>query len=97
MRKEVVTEEQNLEVPVSHDELVIERTVGRGQQETSSQVGSDQNEIRIPLSEERVRIEKKPVVKEKINVGKREVQGTKRITDKCVMRSCVPKATPGTN
>ena len=39
-------------------------------------VGSDSEEIRIPLSEERVRIEKEPVVREQVEVGKRQVTNT---------------------
>ena len=39
------------------------------------------DEIRIPLTEEHVRVEKTPVVKEEITVGKRQVQGTERVQD----------------
>ena len=34
-----------------------------------------------PLTEERVQVEKKPVVNEEVRVGKRQVQDTKRISD----------------
>lgn len=79
LRKEVVTEKQHVEVPVTREELVIERTpVQAG--EATGQVGTGE-EIRIPLTEEQVRIEKKPVVTEEIRVGKKEVQDTKRIDD----------------
>lgn len=80
LRKEVVTENQNLEVPVSREELVIERVSGQGR-EATGQVGAGDKEIRVPLSEEQVRVEKKPVVNEEVRVGKREVQDTKRISD----------------
>jgi uncharacterized protein (TIGR02271 family) len=80
LRKEVVTETQNLEVPTTREELVMERIPGSGR-EATEQVGSADTEIRIPLSEERVRVEKKPVVNEEVEVGKRQVQDTKRVTD----------------
>ncbi len=80
LRKEVVTEKQNVEVPVTREELVIERTAG-GNREAGSQVGTGESEIRVPLSEERVRVEKKPVVNEEVAVGKRAVQDTKRVSD----------------
>jgi uncharacterized protein (TIGR02271 family) len=80
LRKEVVTENQNVEVPVSREELVIERVPVQGK-EASGQVGAGDKEIRVPLSEEQVRVEKKPVVNEEVRVGKRQVQDTKRVSD----------------
>jgi len=80
LRKEVVTDTQNIEVPVSREELVVERIPGQGR-ETTGQVGSGEKEIRVPLSEERVNVEKKPVVNEEVRVGERQVQDTKRVSD----------------
>ena len=80
LRKEVVTENQNIEVPVSREELVIERVSVQGR-EASGQVGAGEKEIRVPLSEEQVRVEKKPVINEEVRVGKRQVQDTKRVSD----------------
>jgi uncharacterized protein (TIGR02271 family) len=79
LRKEIITEQQNIEVPTTREELVIERTYA-GDQEASG-IGSGEKEIRIPLSEEQVRVEKKPVVTEDIRIGKREVQDTKRVSE----------------
>jgi uncharacterized protein (TIGR02271 family) len=81
LRKEVVTESQNIEVPVSHEELIVERAPGKNREASGAQIGSGDKEIRIPLSEERVHVEKKPVVNEEIRVGKREVQGTEQVKD----------------
>jgi uncharacterized protein (TIGR02271 family) len=78
LRKEVVTEHQSVQVPVTREELVIERTPGSGQ--VSGEIGSDQ-EIRVPLSEEHVRVEKQPVVNEEVRVGKRQVQSNKEVSD----------------
>lgn len=73
LRKETVTETTNLSVPVSHDELVLERTpVTEERAAPGAHIGENQ-EIRIPLSEERVSVEKEPVVREEIEAGKRDV------------------------
>jgi len=78
LRKEVVTENQTVNVPVSREELVIERTSGTGP--ASGEIGRGE-EIRVPLSEERVRTEKQPVVNEEVRVGKRRVQSNEQVSD----------------
>jgi uncharacterized protein (TIGR02271 family) len=80
LRKEVVTETQNVQVPVTREELVVERIPGEGRPATGA-VGS-QKEIRVPLSEERASVEKVPVVREEVRVGKREVEDTRNLSDK---------------
>jgi uncharacterized protein (TIGR02271 family) len=81
LRKEVITEQQNIEVPTTREELVIERVPGQGREASGAEIGSGEKEIRVPLTEERISVEKKPVVNEEIRVGKRQVQDTKRISD----------------
>jgi uncharacterized protein (TIGR02271 family) len=79
VRKDVVTEEKTVRVPVTHEEAVIERHPATGQR-AAGDIGEDE-EIRIPLSEEKVRVEKRPVVKEEITVGKRQVQESETVRD----------------
>ena len=79
LRKDVVTETRNVEVPVTREELVIERTPASGQS-ARGEIGKGE-EIRVPLSEDRVRTEKKPVVTEEVLVGKRAVQRTENVSD----------------
>lgn len=79
LRKDVITETKNVEVPVTREELVIERTPVSGQN-TTGEIGKDE-EIRVPLSEERVRTEKQPVVTDEVRVGKRAVQRTENVSD----------------
>ena len=80
LRKEVVTENQTVEVPVTREELVIERTTPSGDARANAgEIGTDE-EIRVPLSEERARVEKQPVVNEEVRVGKRAVQNTERVS-----------------
>jgi uncharacterized protein (TIGR02271 family) len=37
--------------------------------------------IRVPLTEERVVVEKRPVTTEEVVIGKRRVEGTQRVTE----------------
>src|SRR5947208_15842521 len=84
LRKEVVTESQSIQVPVTREELVIERTPGSGQ--VTGEIGRDE-EIRVPLSEERVRVEKQPVVNEEVRVGNARSRAIKRSPTKSGARS----------
>ena len=79
LRKEVVSENRSIQVPVTREELVIERTDVSGGTPTG-EIGSDQ-EIRVPLSEERVTVEKTPIVTGEVKVGKRQVQDTRTVSD----------------
>ncbi|UWZ86019.1 YsnF/AvaK domain-containing protein [Occallatibacter riparius] len=77
IRKETVTETQNVEVPVTREELVVERVpVSGSQPATGATFGSDSEEIRVPLTEEVARVEKEPVVREQVEIGKREITNT---------------------
>jgi len=80
LRKDVITENQQIEVPVTREELVIERNAVPGNTPASGDIGSDR-EIRVPLSEERVQVNKEQVVNEEVRVGKRPVQRTERVGD----------------
>jgi len=77
VHKEVVTEHKTMDVPVQREEVVVERHAATGQRATGEiRQGED---IRIPIKEEQVRVEKVPVVKEEVTVGKRTVQDTERV------------------
>jgi len=79
VRKDVVTEHRTIDVPVTREEVVVERHPVQGRESTGTPIGSEQ-EIRIPVREERVTVEKQPVVKEEITVGKRTVQDTAQVS-----------------
>jgi len=79
VRKEVVTEQQTLCVPVEREEVVIERRPASGQAARGKGLRPGE-EIRIPVKEERVRVDKEAVVTEEVSVGKRKVQGTEEVT-----------------
>jgi len=77
VRKDVVTETQTLDVPVTREEVVIERHPVSGHA-SSTDIRSGE-EIRIPVKEEQVRVEKEAVVKEEVSVGKRKVTDTEHV------------------
>jgi uncharacterized protein (TIGR02271 family) len=78
VRKEVHTEQKTINVPVTKEEVVIERRPATGRQPAESGFGNPE-EIRVPVREEQVTVENKPVVKEEVKVGKRQVQSTERV------------------
>jgi uncharacterized protein (TIGR02271 family) len=77
IRKEVHTEHQTIDVPVTREELVVERRAGSGQ--ASSANIQEGQEIRVPLREEQVNVEKQTVVAEEVSIGKRKVQDTEHV------------------
>jgi uncharacterized protein (TIGR02271 family) len=79
-RKEVVTENQSVEVPVTREELVVESVPVSERQASPGEIGAGE-EIRVPLSEEVPRVEKQQVVQEEVRVGKRAVQKTEHVSD----------------
>jgi len=79
VRKEVVSEERTIDVPVTREEVVIERKPAAGR--TAEGRIDEDEEIRIPVMEEEVRVEKTPVVREEVTLKKRQVQGTERVSD----------------
>jgi uncharacterized protein (TIGR02271 family) len=80
LRKEVITEERTIEVPVTREEVVIERRPAAQGREATGRI-DESEEIRIPLMEEEVRVEKTPVVREEVSVKKRQVQGMEEVSD----------------
>jgi len=80
VRKEVVTEQRNIEVPVTREEVVIERHAGSGRKASDQAIGADE-EVRIPLMEEEVDVKKRAVVREEVSVGKRPVTETKNVSE----------------
>jgi uncharacterized protein (TIGR02271 family) len=79
IRKEVVTEQKTLDVPVKREEVIVERRpVARHPSDRPITEGED---IRVPVREERVTVDKKPVVREEVRIGKRSVEETKHVAD----------------
>jgi uncharacterized protein (TIGR02271 family) len=95
IRREAVEEQKTLTVPVTHEEVYIERRPVTGSQAANSTTASasagntaaggtamGKNEvIRIPVMEEHITVNKTPVVTEEIIISKREVQEMQLVTD----------------
>jgi uncharacterized protein (TIGR02271 family) len=77
---EVVSEQRTVEVPVAREEVTIERhPVNR--RASDRPIGDADQTISVPVREEQVVADKQTVVYEEVNVGKRAVQDTHRVTD----------------
>ena len=79
IRKEVITQQQNVDVPIMHEELVIER-----HPVTGGSVGGtigDEKTITVPLSREEVAVSKDTFVTEEVEVGKRAVTNVETVSE----------------
>ena len=79
VRKNVVSEQRTMEVPVTREEVYVERHPVEGREVSDRPIGEGES-IRVPVREEEVTVEKQPVVREEIEVGKRQVQETEQIS-----------------
>jgi uncharacterized protein (TIGR02271 family) len=80
VRKDVVTEEQTLEVPVTREEVEIRRfAVDRPVSE--ARIVDTGDTIRVPVIEERVVVNKDVRVAEEVEISKRAVTETERVSD----------------
>ena len=79
--KDVVEEQRTMEVPVTREEVYVERhpvdrrPADRPISETESE------SIRVPVTEERVEVDKQPVVYEEVGVGKQVTQERRQVSD----------------
>ena len=78
VRKDVVAEQKTMDVPVTREEVVVERHAVE-RRPSDRPIGEGET-IEVPVREERVEVEKRPVVYEEVSVGKREVQETERVS-----------------
>ena len=79
--KNVVEEQKTVNVPVTHEEVYIEnRPVSDTTVNDNTPIGEGEN-IRVPVSEERVNVSKDTVVTCEVSIDKRAVQGTQQVTD----------------
>lgn len=78
--KHVVEEEQTVEVPVTREEVEIERRPVHDET-AAGVVFEDEDSIHIPVREERIEVTKRPIVNEEIVVHKREVEDTETVSE----------------
>jgi uncharacterized protein (TIGR02271 family) len=79
LRKEVISEHQTVNVPVTREEVIVEQVPASSTRPVSGNIG-DQGEVRIPVSEERVHVTKEPVVTGEVRAQKRAVQDTQQVS-----------------
>ena|SRR5688572_5024874 len=78
--KKPVTETKTVEVPLTREEVSIERRPASGQTEAQSPIQSEE-EITIPLKREEAQVSKKPYVKEEAVIKKKAFTDNKEITE----------------
>ena len=72
VRKRVRTEREQVNVPTRHEEVSVERVPVNDRGASEAEIGED--EVTMPVTEEEVVTEKRPVVKEKLRIRKDVVQ-----------------------
>lgn len=79
LRKEVVAEQQTIDVPVTHEEVFVERRAGSGQV-SDTPIGEGET-VRVPVNAEQVNASKQTVTTGEVSPGKRTVQENQQVTD----------------
>jgi uncharacterized protein (TIGR02271 family) len=82
VRKEVVTEQQTINVPVTHEEVVIEHRPPTGEAAAAGGPIEEGEEIRIPVREEQVHMTKETVPTGEVEISKREVRENRQFSEK---------------
>ncbi len=80
LRKDVVEEQQNIDVPVNREEVVVNRQSYGEDRPTDVPVGQDET-MRVPVREEQVNTGKQTVETGEVALGKRTVQDQRRVSD----------------
>ena len=88
LKKEVVTEQKQISVPVTREEVHVERIPGSGRAAEPGEATFQQQTISVPVHEEELEIRKRPVIKEEVRVSKRDYQ-TEQRADATVRREDV--------
>jgi len=81
--KEPVSEKKRIEVPVTHEELIVEKRPPKDSSSSSSLSGpvKSRTEIKVPLNREEIEVTKEPFVKEEVVIKKEPVTETKTVSD----------------
>ena len=78
VRKRVRTDREQIEVPTRHEEISVERVHVEGEA-SEAEIGED--EVRVPVTEEEVVVEKRPVAKEEVRIRKDVVSDTETVEE----------------
>jgi uncharacterized protein (TIGR02271 family) len=96
--KEPMTETKSVEVPVTHEEISVERRQASGSSSSSTKADSpvqSRTETKVPLKSEEVQVTKQPYVKEEVSVKKKPVTETKTVTDQVTSEKVKVKGQAG--
>lgn len=80
VRKNVVAEEQTLEVPVTEERVNVERRIV-DRAVTDGDAVFEEGTIEVPIHGEEVEVQKEARVTEEVRIGKEQLQSTERVTD----------------
>jgi uncharacterized protein (TIGR02271 family) len=78
VRKRVVTERQQMEVPTRREEVTVDR-VPIDSETSGAEIGED--EVSVPVTEEEVVVEKRAVAKEEVRIRKDVVEDTEVVEE----------------
>jgi uncharacterized protein (TIGR02271 family) len=78
--KDVVEQEKTLQVPVTREEVYVERQAVNRPADRPIEAGASQT-IEVPVREEQVELEKRPVVYEEVGVNKQQVVESQHVSD----------------
>ena len=92
--KEPVTETKTVEVPVTHEEISVERRPASGSTAAERPVQS-RTETKVPLKKEEVEVTKQPYVKEEVAVKKKPVTETRTVSDEVTSEKVNVRGTSG--
>jgi uncharacterized protein (TIGR02271 family) len=79
VRKDVVTEHRTVDVPVTREEVHVERVPVQGGEARGGEARFEKGDIRVPVREEEVEIRKRPVVKEEVRISKNARREERRV------------------
>jgi uncharacterized protein (TIGR02271 family) len=92
--KEPVTETKTVEVPVTHEEISVERRPASGGSTTAAEKPvQSKTETKVPLKQEEAQVTKQPYVKEEVSVKKKPVTETRTVSDQVTSEKVKVKGT----
>ena len=81
LKKEVVTETQEIDVPVEKERVTVERHAVEGDAVDGYNFDETADEIRIPIHEEKVSVDKEAYVTEEVDVNTETVTENQKVSD----------------
>jgi uncharacterized protein (TIGR02271 family) len=95
--KEPVTETKTVEVPVTHEEISVERRPASGDttRTPAERPVQSRTETKVPLKKEEVEVTKQPYVKEEVAVKKKPVTETRTVSDEVTSEKVKVKGATG--